>query len=230
MWFNFFKKIAFFIVFLLCLVSCQVEEEMMIEEEFAELVDSELLELLSKVVSDDDSEVIEVIDENCFVVKLPHDLLLLDGYEQVLIESKEQYDSIVELKGEDFVVWFYPIFIDESFTEGTEVLIFDEDELEAAEVSLCPRKDSIVSDNILCMDFMYPFDVKMFDTKRNSFKTLAMSHDEVVQQLVKDKKSWDRVSINYPIYLKCLRLDEIFKVTNNDELEEFLKSNENTCL
>lgn len=228
MWFKYFKIKIIILLLGSLLFSCQEDEPVVIEEDQENLMTNKVIDLVMKVVADDSETEVEYNDEDCSIIEFPY--FLLSGIEPFILVIQVNNDEEVRLVREQrdtaTLRISYPVRVKRP-GENFSRFVHSDEELEDLKKLICGK---VVSDNILCMDFVYPFNFKMFNTQSNSFKTISVQHDEEVLGFMNDLESVDKVMIDYPIEIIRLQDGDVMKAIHNEDLISHLQTNENSCL
>jgi len=194
------------ITVIVLLVSCQKEERELIDntEDTTIPRDSQLALLMKNVVTHDGS-FDDVVDKgNCYSIDLPYSIFINE--EEVLIDDPSDYQKIVET---DVIKIQFPIRI--TLSDHSSVTIDTKSELEEFS-SMCKVED----DDIECVDFVYPIDLKTFESDTNRFRTIEVQHDSEMFEFMENSTKETKISINYPIDLVSHNGQNITALHNSD--------------
>ncbi len=171
--------------------SCQEEEREVIDPTIDNTIpkDSQLARLMKNVVTHDGSFDDIVDGANCYSINIPYTITL--NNKDVIINSIADYQDLLIT---DNIQIQYPIVI--TLSDHKEVMITSSDDLKVYADS-CKADD----DDIECIDFVYPLQLSVFDTRTNQFSTVDVGHDSQMFTFMSNIDDNTSVSINYPINL-----------------------------
>lgn len=230
MWFNFFK-IKFAILLLsLVFISCQQDEEMVIEEDLENLMTEKVIELVMKVAVDDKETKIEYNENDCSIIEFPYFFIsgIAPDVFVIQVNNDEEVKQVRRIRDSATLRIVYPVKVVKP-GQNFPRFVQNDRELEDLKKQIC-GKEIIVSENILCIDFIYPFNFKMFNTVSSTFKTTTVRADEEVISFINSMKTFEKVMIDYPIELVRMQNKEIIRATYNEEFIRQLETNDNSCL
>jgi hypothetical protein len=124
---------------------------------------------------------------------------------------------------DDIVEIFFPISV--ILADHTERVINNEDELETLWES-CGENE--IDDDIECIDFVYPFNISVFDSENQLSDVITVENDEQLHHFFDEFDDDEIASINYPITV-LLSNGEEYEVNNNDELENLIDAAKDDC-
>ena len=230
MWFKIFKINFAILLLLLAFTSCQQDEEMVIEENLENLMTEKVIDLVMKVAVDDKEIEIEYNDNDCSIIEFPY--FFISGIEPdisvIQVNNDEEVKQVRRIRNSATLRIVYPVKVIKP-GQNFPRFVKNDEELEDLKKQICGR-EIVVSENILCIDFIYPFDFKMFNTVSSTFKTITVRGDKDVISFVKSMKTFDKVMIDYPIELVRIQNEEIIRATYNEEFIRQLETNDNSCL
>jgi len=211
--------IAVLLSFVFLVISCQKEERERINPELDNTIpkDSPLAKLMRNVVTHDGS-FDDLVDEgNCYSINLPY-TIILNSTEEIVIDQIVDYNRLSQ---SDNIQIQFPITITRH--DYVEEIIESKIDLQVLS-NQCQQID----DDIECLDFVYPFVFKTFNSSTNVFDTVEVLHDAQVFGFMDNLDKNTAVALDYPIQL-LLHNGELLETTHNDELQSEIESFEASC-
>jgi hypothetical protein len=214
-----YYKLLFFLAFVS--ISCQKESLVVLEnnQEPSFFDDAQLVSLL-KGVSAHDGSFDDIIDRSsCFSIKIPYGVVLNGESQQ--INNIEDLQSINE---SDEVILLFPIEI--SFATYQEENISSLQEFENV-VRNCAN-GGLYNDRITCVDFVYPFNVGVFDPATSNFETIVFDHDKKTFQSIDSLNSLYLATIKFPIEVVNAE-GQYITIATNESLKRQIQSAISLC-
>jgi len=188
------KKILLLILGL-SILSCQQEELTVIEgQEEASLLDDGQLTGLIKSVSSHDGSYDDIVDSSpCFSIDFPY---------QIIVNGEQHnVNSISDLAGfkEDDAI--EPVFpVDITFANYLQDSINSMNELQDY-IDRC-ASGVMYNDRIVCVDFIYPVELSVYDPVTSDFGVISLQHDKQTFTTIEQMDVGMRVSIRFPLTLQ----------------------------
>ncbi len=226
---NYFKLLTLLSgLFLLSLAGCQKEVEEIINPQNEDVIsaDSPLSDLVKRTSMNDGSPDNIIDKSSCLTVVLPvsviangNDLTISKPDDYVLIERIfDESDS-----DDDTLVINFPIKV--LLPDYTEVTLKDYDDLEDLQEECMENgKDP----DIECLDFVYPFNVSIYDILNQVSKVITVNNDKELYTLFEDMDENDLASINFPLTV-MLSDSTNMVITDNKMLEDIIEDAEDQC-
>jgi len=201
---------------MLILISCQKEEIEVINpnEDNAIPRSSQLAKLMKNIVTHDGS-FDDIVDRgNCFSIDFPYVIFINNLEEEFVINDTSIYTQFTEI---EFIKIQYPITV--TLFDHTKVTINN-----TVELATLAEKCGSQKNDIECIDFVYPFDLSLFNNRTNSFEVIEVIHDSQLFRLMENADSDKVMSINYPINLRLHDGEEVIAEHNSGLLKTILES------
>ena len=213
----------------LILFSCRTEEIKIIDPptENALVVNSPVVNLMSKTVLKDGSHDNIIDKASCLSIKLP--VTVIVNSKQITINDEDGYEEIENIfnlfdHDVDSVTIVYPITVILS-DHSTQIVNSD---IELRELAKNCKGENEEDDDIECLDFEYPFSASVFNENNDLILTITIENDEQLYRLLKKLKDYAAVTINFPIKVK-LSGDTVITINNLEELREAIQAAINSC-
>lgn len=217
---NFLMTLAIIIMF----TSCQEEYVEIVEPDKSKTISANdnIADLIFKIVLKDGS--FDNIIDRCseISIKFPYSIIIDD--QLFNISSLEDIDVIrldyFHLR--DDIEINYPVTI--SHSDYSETILYNEDELEQIQEQY---NTDLIDDDIECIDFVYPIELKLYNTEYQKTDLIVANNDYDIYNIFNEISSLI-VEFDFPISLKSLNGD-IINITNNSELESEIIRVINVC-
>lgn len=217
---NFLMTLAIIIMF----TSCQEEYVEIVEPDKSKTISANdnIADLIFKIVLKDGS--FDNIIDRCseISIKFPYSIIIDD--QLFNISSLEDIDAIrldyFHLR--DDIEINYPVTI--SHSDYSETILYNEDELEQIQEQY---NTDLIDDDIECIDFVYPIELKLYNTEYQKTDLIVANNDYDIYNIFNEISSLI-VEFDFPISLKSLNGD-IINITNNSELESEIIRVINVC-
>ena len=212
---------------LMVFISCQKEINQVIvtnQNESLQL-NTAATELIQRVV-ENDGTADDIVDKApCISIKLPV-TVIANGVE-IVINSVSDY-TLIQANYDQFddheLEIKYPITI--ILNDYSEVVVNNHDELEHyAEKCI---NDLNYSDEIRCLDFIYPITLSVYDSNNQFAETVNISNDEDFYKYIQQLNLESIVAINFPISVH-LYTGETKIINNLTDLEALINSIKDSC-
>lgn len=227
----FSKYILFFLVVSSCIfTSCRKEETILVQppEDETLAANSNISELIKKMVSNDGS-IDNIIDNaNCFNVQLP--VSVLANTTSITVNSEEDYTAVEDVfdtldDDDDTLEIIFPItIILEDYSQET---IANYTEL-ATYASNCTG-ENIEDDDIECVYFQYPISLSIFNSNNEIIEVVTVNNDKSFYEFLSEIAQYDIVSGNFPIIVKLASNGNSIEVQNFNQLQAILETNTFNC-
>ena len=219
------------VAMLVMLFSCQSEEIVQNDgdtnNENAITANSKAADLIKRTTLKDGSGDNIIDNANCLTVSLPV-TLVVNGLE-ITVDSEADFEVIEDIFDEfedddDLLELLFPItIITSDFTENT---INNEDELDDL-IDDCNGENED-DDDIECIDFVYPFNVEVYNTLTEVSEQITINSDEQLYHLIDDLEGSDIVTIVFPVSL-VLSDGSLVEANSLDLLENLIDDAEDDC-
>jgi len=209
---------------LLLLSGCQKEFSEIEEPSVEDVIkpNTNLATLILRVTFKDGSSDNLIDGSSCTSLKFPVSIELDN---QILtINSEEDIEKLKSNYGQllDDIDLVYPITV--ILDDYSELVVTNEDQLENLQEDCF---DNIDDRDIECIDFVYPFELAVFNTETQVADVVKVSDDKNLYYLFNDIEDI-LVTINYPITL-ILSDGSNIEIHNNEDLEESIDDAEDDC-
>lgn len=223
------KNLLFLSLFLTIFISCQDEINEIItpDETVALNTNAKVASLVQKTVTKDGSKDNIIDKASCMSVELPV-TVSVNGLE-IIIDSEQDFEIIEEIFDEfdddiDKLEIFFPIVV--TLSDYSTITINSYEEMEAI-IDDC-ENDNEIDDDIECVDFVYPINLSIYDSKKQITETKTINSDEEFYYFMDDLDDYYIVEINFPI--SVVLWDGTKKSINNmDELEMVIEQADDMC-
>jgi len=214
---------------LLLFMSCQDEVIEITEptESEAIVAGSELSDLMEAIATFDGSADNIIDNASCLSIELP--VIVIVNNLEISIDSEEDYAVVEDIFDEfddddDSLEIIFPITI--ILSDFSEVEIDNQNDLNGFIEDCTPEGEE--DGDIECIDFIYPFNVSVFNVEFDVIDVLTIENDRQLFQLIGQIRDDLIVSINYPISL--ITSDGItVQVNNNAELVNTIRAAIGEC-
>lgn len=224
-------KILFSIVILFSLISCQKEEEEIIDDSQNPapanlVVGTPLVSLLART-SQFPTGIDNVLDNSsCFSVQLP--VVVTVNSQNVIVSSQSDYQTVQNIKDassldNDIVFFTYPITI--KFQDFTTKIINSLSELNN-EINNCDDDDGF--DEIDCIAINYPISINIYNTDNQIANTITVQNNSQFFNFIDNLSSSVIAAIAYPISVTDSNANNIV-VNNNSQLESLIDDSIDDC-
>ncbi len=227
-----FQKFSLGIVVLLVtLFSCQSEEVVQndgtTDNENAITANSNAADLIKRTTLKDGSTDNIIDNANCLTVALPV-TIVVDGLE-IIVDSEEDFEVIEDIfdefeDDEDLLDLLFPITIITS--DFTEIVVNNEDQLEDL-INDCNGENED-DDDIECIDFVYPFNVDVYNTLTEVSEQITINNDEQFYNLIDQLEDNELVTLVFPVSL-ALSDGSLVEANSLDLLENLIDDAEDDC-
>ncbi|WP_298120107.1 hypothetical protein [Flavobacterium sp.] len=223
------KIVNYFFIVLISLVtiSCQEEEEVVIEDTTQNIANRTPLTDLIIRVSQNPTSIDNVLDSSsCFRVQLPVTIVLNGN--SITVNSETDYqlvqDAIDAFTTDDDIVNFnYPITI--QYQDFTTQVLNDSDDLDDV-LDACGEDDGF--DEIDCVSVVYPILINVYDPNNELANTLTITSNTMLHNFLENLEDNEYVAINYPISMIDSNGETVI-ITNNNQLEDFIEDSIDDC-
>ncbi len=210
------KRLNWLLLLAIAFTSCQKESLEVVEknQEASFFEDVQLVSLI-KGVSAHDGSFDDVIDQSsCFSIKIPYEVLLNGESHQI-----NSIEDLQIINATDEVAPLFPFEV--SFATYQEATITSFKEFETI-ISNCANGD-LYNERITCVDFVYPFDVGVFDPITNNFETIVFDHDKKTFQSIDSLNSSQLATIKFPIEV-ITREGQFITIATNEALKREIEN------
>lgn len=184
---------------------------------------SPVTNMMARVAAKDGSKDNIIDQASCISIVFPV-TVKIDG-QNMTLTSEDDLDEIEEIfdaasDDEDVLDLIYPIKV--ILADFTEILVADEGILKDL-IKQCKSDDDIE-----CVDFLYPFEIKVYDTNNQVADVITITNDTKLYNFIRLLKEQELVSITFPVNL--IKADgSILTIDNYQDLEEAIKDAEDDC-
>lgn len=211
----------------LLLMSCQSEENEVIQDTTQNLSKtSPLTTLLARVTQNPTSKDNVMDNSSCFSVVLP--VTVIVNNQNIVVSTSADYQTVQDAidafsNDDDIVNFIYPITIQyQNFS--TQVLQNSNDLDNALEV--CSEDDGF--NEIDCISFNYPIVINVYNANNQLANTITINNNTDLYNFLENLEDNEFVAIQYPISVTDSNGSSI-TITNNDQLENFIEDSVDDC-
>lgn len=223
------KTLNYFFIALISLVtiSCQKEEEVIIEDTTQNIASRTPLSDLIIRVTQNPTSIDNVLDSSsCFSVQLPVTIVLNGN--TITVNSETDYqlvqDAIDAFSTDDDIVNFnYPITI--QYQDFTTQILNNPDDLDEI-LDECGEDDGF--DEIDCISVVYPILINVYDPNNELANTLTITNNTQLHNFLENLEDNEYVAINYPISMINSNGETVI-INNNNQLEDFIEDSIDDC-
>lgn len=216
---NTLTKLAFLLVSVLVLFSCQKEESEMIDETDEETItaNSTLAVLLGRS-SQNAGDLDDIIDgSDCVEVVLP--ITVFANGQKVIITDEDDIEIVEEIfdqfpNDQDTLEILFPINV--VLADFTQVTVTSQDELDAI-IAAC---ENDLDDTIECVSFVYPLTFFTYDSNQQQTGTVTINSDVEMFIFLSNLDDDDIIALQYPV--SVVINGETTVIANNAELVTLL--------
>lgn len=216
---NTLTKLAFLLVSVLVLFSCQKEESEMIDETDEETItaNSTLAVLLGRS-SQNAGDLDDIIDgSDCVEVVLP--ITVFANGQKVIITDEDDIEIVEEIfdqfpNDQDTLEILFPINV--VLADFTQVTVTSQDELDAI-IAAC---ENDLDDTIECVSFVYPLTFFTYDSNQQQTGTVTINSDVEMFIFLSNLDDDDIIALQYPV--SVVVNGETTVIANNAELVTLL--------
>lgn len=211
----------------LILLSCQSEENEVIQDATQNLTNSSPLTTLVTRVTQNPTSNDNVLDNSsCFSVVLP--VTVIVNGDNILVSTESDYqlvqDAIDAFSTDDDIVNFvYPITI--KFQNFSTQVLQDSDDLDDV-IDNCGEDDGF--DEIDCITFNFPILINVYDANNQLANTITINNNVELYNFLENLEDNEYIAIQYPISL----IDSngiTITITNNNQLEDAIEDSIDDC-
>jgi len=200
---------------------CQKEATEIIDTQSEKVItpDSKIAELVQRTAMKDGSEDNIIDKSSCTSLVLPI-TVVVNGIE-IILDSYEDFVTVEKILDkfdfdDDIINIIFPVKI--ILADHSEITINNADEMEVL-IGLCDNNEN--DDDIECIDFIYPFDISIFDSENQLSDVITIEDDKHLHKFFEEFEDDKLAGIMFPIKVKLANGEEL-KVNNNDELEKLI--------
>lgn len=208
-------------------MSCQSEENEVIQDSTQNLTNSSPLTTLVTRVSQNPTSNDNVLDNSsCFSVVLP--VTVIVNNQQIVVNSQAEYQTVQDAinafsNDDDIVNFVYPITI--QYQNFSTQVLQDSNDLDDA-IDACGEDDGF--DEIDCISFNFPFNVNVYDANNQLPQTITIDNNTELYNFLEDLEDNEFIAIQYPISLTDSN-NQTIVISNNNQLEEAIEDAIDDC-
>jgi hypothetical protein len=216
-----------FTLFTFSVLSCQDEEESVVQDTTNNFTKSAPISLLISRVSQYETTRDNVLDgtSNCSI-KLPAHVTVNGQYVNVL--SENDFQTVQNIKNQsnsddDIVHFGYPITM--VYPNHYEHVVTNETQLNYI---MAQYGDDSPYHEVACLNFNYPFSINIYNTNNQVGSTLAIQSDTQLYNFIHNLTESQIVGITFPITLTKSGSQQI-TINHNTDLENAINDAVNSC-
>ena len=219
------KKIIILLAIILLATSCETESLVIKNSAQDNLSENTVLIQKLKRLSQFPTTSDNIVDRSsCFALRLP--VTVTANNQVVIINSVADYQEVRNIFDQntgdtDTILLQFPVTI--IFTDYSELVLETPDAFEAA------TANCIASIELSCIDFIYPMQIKSYNSGRQLAETFSLGSKKALFQFLDHAQMYDAVSLTFP--LDFIAPDGIIlRIENNNELEDSIDRSTDDCL
>lgn len=211
----------------LFLISCQTEENEVIQDPNQNLSNvSPLTTLLTRVTQNPTSGDNIIDNSSCFSVVLPA-TVIVNG-QNIVVSTQADYQTVQDaidafLNDDDIVNFIYPITI--QFQNFSTQVLQDSDDLDDV-IDDCDEDDGF--DEIDCISFNFPIVINVYNANNQLANTITINNNTELYNFLENLEDNEYVAIQYPISLIDSNGVNV-TITSNDQLEDVIEDSIDDC-
>lgn len=211
----------------LLLMSCQSEENEVIQDANQNLTNtSPLTTLLTRVTQNPTSGDNVMDNSSCFSVVLPA-TVIVNG-QNIVVATQADYQTVQDAinafsNDDDIVNFVYPITI--QYQNFSTQVLQDSDDLDDA-IDACGEDDGF--DEIDCISFNFPIVINVYNANNQLADTVTLNNNTDLYNFLENLEDNEYVAIQYPISLVNSN-GQTITITNNNQLEDVIEDSIDDC-
>jgi hypothetical protein len=222
------KRVILILGFCLALlVSCQKEEETIIQDTTQSFLKSDPLAQLLSRASQNSTASDNILDNtSCFSVQLP--VTVIVNSQQIIVTNQSDYqivqDAIDEFSTDDDIVNFiFPITI--KFKNHQTLIVQNSNQLDDV-LDDCDEDDEF--DEIDCISLIYPITINVYDSNNQIANTVTITSNTNFYNFLENLNDSTLIGIVYPIE-GINSNNQTIVINSNAELENFIDDAIDDC-
>ncbi len=211
----------------LLLMSCQSEENEVIQDANQNLTNASPLTTLVTRVSQNPTSNDNVLDNSsCFSVVLP--VTVIVNGQNIVVSTQADYQTVQDAidafsNDDDIVNFVYPITI--QYQNFSTQVLQDTDDLDDA-IDACGEDDGF--DEIDCISFNFPIVINVYNANNQLADTVTLNNNTDLYNFLENLEDNEYVAIQYPISLINSN-GQTITITNNNQLEDVIEDSIDDC-
>lgn len=211
----------------LLLVSCQSEENEVIQDANQNLTNTSPLTTLVTRVTQNPTSGDNVLDNSsCFSVVLP--VTVIVNNQQIVVNSQAEYQTVQDAinafsNDDDIVNFVYPITI--QYQNFSTQVLQNSNDLDDV-IDACGEDDGF--DEIDCISFNFPIVINVYDANNQLADTVSLNNNTDLYNFLENLEDNEYVAIQYPISLVNSN-GQTITITNNSQLEDVIEDSIDDC-
>lgn len=211
----------------LLLMSCQSEENEVIQDTSQNLAKSSPLTNLISRVSQNPTSTDNVLDNSsCFSVVLPA-TVIVNG-QNIVVSNQADYQTVQDAidafsNDDDIVNFVYPITV--QFQNFTTLVVQNSDVLDDI-MDDCGEDDGF--DEIECINFNFPIVVNIYNANNQLAETISITNNVQLYIFLESLEDNEYIAIQYPISVTNSN-NQTIVISNNDQFEDVIEDAIDDC-
>ncbi|MCL9769810.1 hypothetical protein NAT47_05215 [Flavobacterium sp. HXWNR69] len=211
----------------LLLMSCQSEENEVIQDTSQNLAKSSPLTNLISRVSQNPTSTDNVLDNSsCFSVVLPA-TVIVNG-QNIVVSNQADYQTVQDAidafsNDDDIVNFVYPITV--QFQNFTTLVVQNSDVLDDI-MDDCGEDDGF--DEIECINFNFPIVVNIYNANNQLAETISITNNVQLYNFLESLEDNEYIAIQYPISVTNSN-NQTIVISNNDQFEDVIEDAIDDC-
>lgn len=211
----------------LFLMSCQSEENEVIQDTTQNLTNTSPLTTLVTRVTQNPTSGDNVMDNSsCFSVVLP--VTVIVNGQNIVVSTQADYQTVQDAidafsNDDDIVNFVYPITI--QYQNFSTQVLQDSDDLDDV-IDDCGEDDGF--DEIDCISFNFPIVISVYNSNNQLADTITITNNSDLYNFLENLEDNEYIAIQYPISLTNANGQNV-AITNNDQLEDVIEDSIDDC-
>ena len=211
----------------LLLMSCQSEENEIVQDANQNLANSSPLTNLISRVSQNPTSTDNVLDSSsCFSIVLP--VTVIVNGQNIVVANQSDYQTVQDAidafsNDDDIVNFVYPITI--QFQNFSTLVVQNADVLDEI-MDDCGEDDGF--DEIDCLNFNFPIVVNVYNANNQLAETISITNNIQLYNFLESLEDNEYIAIQYPISVTDSN-NQTIVISNNDQFEDVIEDAIDDC-
>lgn len=211
----------------LLLMSCQSEENEIVQDANQNLANSSPLTNLISRVSQNPTSTDNVLDNSsCFSIVLP--VTVIVNGQNIVVANQTDYQTVQDAidafsNDDDIVNFVYPITI--QFQNFSTLVVQNADVLDDI-MDDCGEDDGF--DEIDCLNFNFPIVVNVYNANNQLAETISITNNIQLYNFLESLEDNEYIAIQYPISVTDSN-NQTIVISNNDQFEDVIEDAIDDC-
>lgn len=211
----------------LLLMSCQSEENEIVQDANQNLANSSPLTNLISRVSQNPTSTDNMLDNSsCFSIVLP--VTVIVNGQNIVVANQTDYQTVQDAidafsNDDDIVNFVYPITI--QFQNFSTLVVQNADVLDDI-MDDCGEDDGF--DEIDCLNFNFPIVVNVYNANNQLAETISITNNIQLYNFLESLEDNEYIAIQYPISVTDSN-NQTIVISNNDQFEDVIEDAIDDC-